>query len=65
MKIEPDTKLDFSSVLIRPKRFTIFLKRGHLEREFVLCIVKVFGKEYPSWYSMDTVGTVEMLEHVS
>ncbi len=67
MKIEPDTKLDFSSVLIRPKRSTLSSRNEvTLERDFKFLHSKSIWKGIPIMVSnMDTVGTVEMLDHVS
>jgi GMP reductase len=62
MKIEQDIKLDFSDVLIRPKRSTLQSRNNViLEREFhfphstqkITCVPIIAS-------NMDTVGTVEM-----
>ena len=47
MKIEQDIKLDFSDVLIRPKR-SILESRSevNLEREFKFLIQHKYGKEF-------------------
>ena len=62
MKIEQDIKLDFSDVLIRPKRSTLESRNDvNLEREFkfphskqVLTCVPIIAS------NMDTVGTIDM-----
>jgi len=62
MKIEQDIKLDFSDVLIRPKRSTLESRKDViLEREFKFPHSKQIWKGIPIIASnMDTVGTVEM-----
>lgn len=62
MKIEYDLKLDFSDVLIRPKRTTLSSRNDvTLEREFRFPHSKQTWKGIPIIASnMDTVGTVEM-----
>ena len=71
MKIELELKLDFSDVLIRPKRSTLS-SRSHvdLEREFVFKNrkgeVKKIWKGIPIMASnMDTTGTIEMYRILS
>ena len=62
MKIESEIKLDFSDVLIRPKR-TILESRSeiNLEREFKFPHSNKSWKGIPIIASnMDTVGTKEM-----
>ena len=62
MKIEQDIKLDFSDVLIRPKRSTLESRNDvNLEREFkfphskqVLTCIPIIAS------NMDTVGTIDM-----
>lgn len=64
MKIENEIKLDFSDVLIRPKR-SILKSRSdiNLEREFKFPHSKQIWRGVPIIASnMDTVGTVEMYE---
>ena len=64
MKIENEIKLDFSDVLIRPKR-SILKSRSDikLEREFKFPHSKQIWRGVPIIASnMDTVGTVEMYE---
>jgi len=62
MKIEQDLKLDFSDVLIRPKRSTLSSRNDiDLEREFKFPHSKQVLKCVPIIASnMDTVGTVSM-----
>ena len=62
MKIEHDLKLDFSDVLIRPKRSTLESRNDiNLEREFKFPHSKQIWKGIPIIASnMDTVGTVNM-----
>ena len=62
MKIEQDIKLDFSDVLIRPKRSTLSSRNDIiLEREFKFPHSKQIWKGIPIIASnMDTVGNVEM-----
>ena len=62
MKIESDIKLDFSDVLIRPKRSTLESRSEiNLEREFKFPHSKQIWNGIPIIASnMDTVGTVEM-----
>jgi len=62
MKIEQDLKLDFSDVLIRPKRSTLESRSQiNLEREFKFPHSKQIWKGIPIIASnMDTTGTVEM-----
>ena len=62
MKIEHDLKLDFSDVLIRPKRSTLESRNNiNLEREFKFPHSKQIWKGIPIIASnMDTVGTVNM-----
>ena len=64
MKIENEIKLDFSDVLIRPKR-SILKSRSdiNLEREFKFPHSKQIWRGLPIIASnMDTVGTIEMYE---
>ena len=67
MKIENDIKLDFTDVLIRPKRSVLTSRNEvELEREFSFlhCNIKWCG--VPVMVSnMDTVGTVEMLSSLT
>jgi len=62
MKIESDIKLDFSDVLIRPKRSTLESRSQIiLEREFKFPHSTQIWKGVPIIASnMDTVGTIEM-----
>jgi len=62
MKIEQDIKLDFSDVLIRPKRTTLGSRSDvNLEREFKFPHSTQTWRGVPIIASnMDTVGTVEM-----
>jgi GMP reductase len=62
MKIEQDVKLDFSDVLIRPKRTTLSSRNDvTLEREFKFPHSKQTWKGVPIIAAnMDTVGTLEM-----
>ena len=62
MKIEQDIKLDFSDVLIRPKRSTLESRKDVvLERDFKFPHSKQTWKGIPIIASnMDTVGTVPM-----
>jgi len=66
MKIEQDLKLDFSDVLIRPKRSTLSSRKEvDLEREFIFKrpdgTVKCVWKGIPIMSAnMDTTGTIEM-----
>ena len=61
-KIEQDIKLDFSDVLIRPKRSTLESRSQILlEREFKFPHSSQTRKGIPIIASnMDTVGTLEM-----
>ena len=62
MKIEQDIKLDFSDVLIRPKRSTLESRSQiQLEREFKFPHSSQTWKGIPIIASnMDTVGTIDM-----
>ena len=62
MKIEQDIKLDFSDVLIRPKRSTLESRSEvNLEREFKFPHSTQIWKGIPIIASnMDTVGTISM-----
>ena len=62
MKIEQDIKLDFSDVLIRPKRSTLESRKDIvMEREFKFPHSKQIWNGIPIIASnMDTVGTVDM-----
>jgi GMP reductase len=62
MKIEQDIKLDFSDVLIRPKRSTLESRNDiNLEREFKFPHSSQIWKGIPIIASnMDTVGTLDM-----
>ena len=62
MKIEEDIKLDFTDVLIRPKRSTLSSRNDIvLEREFKFPNTKQVIKCIPIIASnMDTIGTVPM-----
>ena len=64
MKIEHDIKLDFSDVLIRPKRSTLESRSDvNLEREFKFPHSTQIWKGIPIIASnMDTVGTIPMYE---
>jgi len=70
MKIEQDIKLDFSDVLIRPKRSTLSSRSEvHLERTFVFR--KRNGEIKTEWTgipimtsNMDTIGTIEMYKEL-
>ena len=63
-KIELDEKLDFSDVLIRPKRSTIHSRNDiDMEREFKFPHSSKTWKGVPIMASnMDTVGTIPMYE---
>ena len=67
MKIEQDIKLDFSDVLIRPKRSTLESRNDvELEREFKFPHSKQIWKGIPIIASnMDTVGTIEMYKSLN
>ncbi len=62
MRIEQDQKLDYSDVLIRPKRSTLgSRKEVRLERRFTFCNSKQDFEGIPIMASnMDGVGTMEM-----
>ena len=62
MRIEQDQKLDYSDVLIRPKRSTLgSRKEVRLERKFTFCNIKQDFEGIPIMASnMDGVGTFEM-----
>ena len=62
MRIEQDIKLDFSDVLIRPKRSTLESRSQILlEREFKFPHSNISWKGIPIVASnMDTTGTFEM-----
>jgi GMP reductase len=62
MKIEQDVKLDFSDVLIRPKRTTLSSRNDvDIEREFKFPHSKQIWKGIPIIAAnMDTVGTLDM-----
>ena len=64
MKIDHDIKLDFSDVLIRPKRSTLESRsQVNLEREFKFPHSTQIWKGIPIIASnMDTVGTIPMYE---
>jgi len=64
MKVESDIKLDFSDVLIRPKRSTLESRSEiNLEREFKFPHSTQIWKGVPIIASnMDTVGTVPMYQ---
>uniref|UniRef100_A0A6C0BUH6 GMP reductase n=1 Tax=viral metagenome TaxID=1070528 RepID=A0A6C0BUH6_9ZZZZ len=64
MKVESDIKLDFSDVLIRPKRSTLESRSEiNLEREFKFPHSTQIWKGVPIIASnMDTVGTVSMYQ---
>lgn len=67
MRIDPDVKLDFDDVLIKPKRSEAPSRRDvDLEREYT------FLNSGATWYgipilasNMDTIGTFEMAESLS
>ena len=67
MKIEQDIKLDFSDVLIRPKRSTLESRSDIiLDREFKFPHSKQKWKGIPIIASnMDTVGTVDMYKSLN
>jgi len=67
MKIENDIKLDFSDVLLRPKRSTLSSRSEvTLLREIKFIHSKQTWKGIPIIASnMDTIGTIEMLEALS
>ena len=67
MKIENDIKLDFSDVLIRPKRSTLCSRSEvNLEREFKFQHSNQTWNGIPIMVSnMDTVGTIDMLKSCS
>jgi len=67
MIIDNDIKLDFSDVLIRPKRSTLNSRNEiNLEREFTFTHSKQYWKGIPIIASnMDTVGTIEMFKTLS
>ena len=64
MRIEDDIKLDYSDVLIRPKRSTLVSRKEvDLEREFVFRHADAEYKGIPIMAAnMDTTGTFEMAE---
>ena len=64
MRIEEDVKLDFSDVLIRPKRSTLVSrKNAELNRQFTFKYSKHIWKGIPIVASnMDHTGTIEMSE---
>ena len=64
MKIENDIKLDFSDVLLRPKRSTLSSRSEvSLIREIKFIHSKQVWKGVPIIASnMDTIGTIEMLD---
>ena len=64
MKLESDIKLDFSDVLIRPKRSTLCSRSEvNLEREFKFIHSSKTWTGIPIMVSnMDTVGTIDMLK---
>ena len=64
MKIEQDIKLDFSDVLIRPKRSTLESRNDiNLEREFKFPHSTQIWRGVPIIASnMDTVGTIDMYQ---
>lgn len=67
MKIETDTKLDFSDVLLRPKRSTLSSRKEvDIVREFYFHHAKQHWKGVPIIASnMDTTGTIEMARVLS
>jgi len=67
MKILPDTKLDFSDVLIRPKRSELSSRNDvDLEREFTFRHSKRTWKGVPIMVAnMDCTGTIEMYQTLS
>ena len=64
MKISEDIKLDFSDVLIRPKRSTISSRNDIcLQRSFTFPHSTQIWKGIPIMASnMDTVGTIDMYQ---
>ena len=64
MKIETDSKLDFSDVLIRPKKTTLESRNDIiLEREFTFPHSTQVWKGIPIIASnMDTIGTIDMYQ---
>lgn len=66
MRIEFDEKLDFSDVLIRPKRSTLASRRDvDLNREYVFKHSKKSWKGIPIMASnMDGVGTIQMAQEL-
>ena len=67
MRIEEDIKLDFTDVLIRPKRSTLVSrKNAELDRKFTFKYSKHHWKGVPIVASnMDHTGTVAMAEVLS
>jgi len=67
MKILPDVKLDFSDVLIRPKRSELSSRSEvDLEREFIFRHSKRVWKGIPIMVAnMDCTGTIEMFRVLS
>ena len=64
MRIEEDIKLDFTDVLIRPKRSTLVSrKNAELDRKFTFKYSKHHWKGVPIAASnMDHTGTIKMSE---
>jgi IMP dehydrogenase/GMP reductase len=67
MKIENDIKLDFSDVLIRPKRSTLSSRNEvNVEREFTFKYSNKKWRGVPIMVAnMDTTGTIEMARELS
>ena len=67
MRIEEDTKLDYSDVLIRPKRSTLTSRKDvNLERKYKFMHSKREWKGIPIMTSnMDTTGTFELAKKLS
>lgn len=67
MKIVEDVKLDFSDVLIKPKRSTLSSRKDvDLEREFIFLHSKKTWRGIPIVASnMDTIGTISMAKKFS
>lgn len=73
MRIDPEIKLDFKDVLIRPKRSTLKSRSEvTLDRTFIMKNAKNFDGTPKSWTgvpiissNMDTTGTFEMAKELS
>ena len=66
MKIENETKLDYSDVLIRPKRSELVSRKDvSLEREFIFKNGMIWKGVPVAAANMDTIGTPEMAKVLS